>query len=221
MNMSVSLLLPSVMYLYSSSPQLTMASTDRGAATPGYEPQPRKGHALVEYKGCTYLVGGRDSKGRPIGLSSVEVFNPTTLKWQRRTTSGETPVDVFHAACAVVRNCLYVFGGGVYSSVSNALWRLHLESLQWSPVQQTNKPPPRRDAWLVADKQQRLVLYSGEGANDETLKDLHVFSIKDGEWFSVYCRTGSVMAIHFGFGLTGIHKVDWQIISFVILLQNI
>ena len=104
----------------------------------------------------------------------------------------------------------------MYSSISNALWRLDLESLQWSPVQQANKPPPRIDAGLVADKQQRLVLYGGKGVNDETLEDLHVFSIKDGEWFSVYCRTGSVMAIHFGFVLTGIHKVDWQIISCVI-----
>ena len=67
---------------------------------------------------------------------------------------------------------------------------------------------PRCDAGLVADKQQRLVLYGGEGANSETLKDIHVFSIMDGEWFSVYCRTGSVMVIHFGFGLTRIHEVD-------------
>ena len=163
-----------------------MASTDRGAATPGYEPQPRWGHALVEYKGCTYLVGGCDSNRWPIGLSSVEVLNPTTLKWQRRTTSGETPVQVFYAACAVVHNYLYVFGGYVYGEVSNDLWRLDLESLQWSPVQQANKPPPRCYAGLVADKQQRLVLYGGEGVNDETLKDLHVFSIRDGEWFSVY-----------------------------------
>ena len=197
------------MYLYSSSPQLTMASTDRGEANPGYEPQPRYGHALVEYKGCTYLVGGHDSHYQPIALSSVEVLNPATLKWQRRTTSGETPVQVFSAACAVVHNCLYVFGGEeVDGSFSNALWRLDLESLQWSPVQQANKPPPRHSAGLVADKQQRLVLYGGQGANNETLKDIHVFSIMDGEWFSVYCRTGSVMAIHFGFGLTGIHKVD-------------
>ena len=186
-----------------------MASTDRGAATPSYEPQPRWGHALVKYKGCTYLVGGRDSNDRPIGLSSVEVLNPTTLKWQRRTTSGETPVQVIRAACAVVHNCLYVFGGEeVDGSVYNALWRLDLESLQWSSVQQANKPLPRRDAGLVADKQQRLVLYGGEGVYGQTLDDLHVFSIKDGEWFSVYCRTGSVMAIHFGFGLTRIHKVD-------------
>ena len=188
-----------------------MASTDRGAATPGYEPHPRWGHALVEYKGCTYLVGGHDSNERPIGLSSVEVLNPTgTLKWQRRTTSGRTPVQVFRAACAVVHNCLYVFGGyeSRYSGASNALWRLDLESLQWSPVQQANKPPPRHSAGLVADKEQRLVLHGGVGANGETLEDLHVFSIMDGEWFSVYCRTGSVMAIHFGCGLTGINKVD-------------
>ena len=192
-----------------------MASTDRGAATPGYEPQPRSGHTLVEYKGSTYLVGGRDSKGRPIGLSLVEVLNPTTLKWQRRTTSGETPVDVICAACAVVHNCLYVFGGFGYGEVSNDLWRLDLESLQWSPIQQANKPPPRHSAGLVADKQQRLVLYGGQGPSTEILEDLHVFSIKDGEWFSVYCRTGCVMAIHFGLEFTRLIE------NCVILFQNI
>ena len=66
--------------------------------------------------------------------------------------------------------------------VSNGLWRLDLESLQWSPVQQANKPPPRHSAGLVADKEQRLVLYSGDDENDVRLTDLHIFSVKDGEW---------------------------------------
>ena len=163
-----------------------MASTDRGAATPGYEPRARWGHTLVEYKGCSYLLGGRDFNSQPIGLTSVEVLDPTTLKWQCHTTSGETPVEVFRAACAVVCNYLYLFGGIVNGKeqISNALWRLDLESFQWSSVQQANIPPPRYSAGLVADKEQWLVLYGGEGECNEIMTDLHVFSIKDGEWFS-------------------------------------
>ena len=65
----------------SSSPQPTMA-------TPDYEPQLRAGHALVEYNGCTYLIGGQDSNEEPIDPSLVAVFDPATLKWQRRTTTG-------------------------------------------------------------------------------------------------------------------------------------
>ena len=159
----------------SSSPQLTMASTDGGVDTSGYEPQPRDGHALVEYKGCTYLVGGHDSKGRPIDPSLVVTFDPTT---------GVGPKEVYRAACAVLQNCLYVFGGSVKGRASNALWRLDLESLQWSLVQQTNTPPPRYSAGLVADKKQRLVLYGGEDNSPEILSDLYMFSVNDGEWCS-------------------------------------
>ena len=168
----------------SSSPQLTMASTDGGVATSGYEPQPREGHALVEYKGCTYLVGGHDSKGRPIDPSLVEKFDPINLKWQRHSTTGVGPEEVYLAACAVLRSCLYVFGGEVKGRDSNALWRLDLESFQWSLIQQTNTPRPRCSAGLVADKEQRLVLYGGEIKNWETLSDLYMFSVKDGEWCS-------------------------------------
>ena len=166
----------------SSSPQLTMASTDGGVATSGYEPQPREGHALVEYKGCTYLVGGHDSKGRPIDPSLVEMFNPTNLKWKRHTTTGVGPEEVCLAACSVLQSCLYVFGGMLKRRASNALWRLDLESLKWSLVQQTNTPPPRHSAGLVADKEQRLVLYGG--VDNSSLSDLYVFSVKDGEWCS-------------------------------------
>ena len=65
----------------SSSPQSTMA-------TPDYEPQPQDGHALVEYNGCTYLIGGEDSNKEPIDPSTVAILDPVTLKWQRRTTTG-------------------------------------------------------------------------------------------------------------------------------------
>ena len=157
-----------------------MASANKGTGTLGYEPQRRTGHALVEYKGCTYLVGGRGSNGQPIDLSLVEIFDPTTLKWQCHTTTGEIPNEAYRAAYAVVCNCLYVFGGLVNGEVSNALWRLDLESFQWSSVQQTNKPQPRRAAGMVADKEQRLVLYGG--IDEDGLKtDLSIFSISDGE----------------------------------------
>ena len=71
----------SVRVSLSSSPQPTMA-------TPDYEPQPRTGHALVEYNGCTYLIGGADSNEEPIDPSTVAILDPATLKWQRRTTTG-------------------------------------------------------------------------------------------------------------------------------------
>ena len=158
-----------------------MASTDRGSATAVYEPQPRYGHTLVEYEGCTYLVGGRDSRGRPIELLSVEVFDLTTFKWQRRTTTGVGPKAVYGAACAILGHYLYMFGGKVRGKLSNALWRLDLKSLQWSPVQQTNMPSPRSSAGLVADNKQRLILYSGTDENLEHLRDLHIFSIEYGE----------------------------------------
>ena len=159
-----------------------MASTDRGATTPVYEPQPRYGHALVEYEGCAYLVGGLDSGGSPIELSSVEVFDLTTFKWQCRTTTGVCPDEVYQAACAILGHYLYICGGKVRGEATDALWRLDLKSLRWSPVQQTNMPSPRRHARLVADNKQRLILLDSTNKVDRSLHDLHVFSIEYGEY---------------------------------------
>ena len=164
-----------------------MVSTGDGAATPGYEPTQQRGHAFVEYKGLTYLVGGVDHNNQPIGLSSVEVFDPTKLKWQHCKMTGEIPEIIFFSAHSIVKQHLYLFGGGFSGKRNNTLWCLDLETMRWTRVKQTNAPSPRAFGGLVSDEGERLLLYGGKDTSGHDINDLHIFSIKDGEC----CETAS------------------------------
>ena len=153
-----------------------MASPDDGAATPGYEPAPRYGHALVSHNGLTYLVGGLN-----IDLTSVDVFNPTTLKWQCQQTTGDTPAELFRMAHAKAGTLIYFFGGGgCWSLKRNAMTTLHLETLRWERLQPQHAPSPRVEAKMISDGE-RLYLFGGKDDSNRKLTDLHIFSIKDGE----------------------------------------
>ena len=166
------------MSLSSSSSQFTMASSHF------YEPASRRGHAFVEYKGKTYLLGGwggQDSHYKSISLSSVDIFDPTTFKWQQCNTSGDIPEEVSYTAYATVENFLYLFGGFLRHQVIGAMHVLDLESLKWLSVKQKNAPLPRAFAEMVADGMDKLLLYGGTNARDQDFSDLHVFFIKDGE----------------------------------------
>lgn len=154
-----------------------MASTDNGVA---YEPTHRRGSALVEYNGLTYMVGGVKDNSQPFSLSAVEVFDPTSLKWQQWETTGEIPERIFFSAYTTVKQCIYFFGGGFQRKQNNTLWCLNLESMLWTCVHQTNVPSPRNFGGLVSDGE-RLVLFGGQDPSNRKHTDVNVFSIKDGE----------------------------------------
>ena len=157
-----------------------MASSDNGAATPGYEP-PRYGHAFVEYKGKTYLVGGVGHNRQPISLSTVDIFDPASLEWDCRTTSGHIPEGIYFSVYTTVKQYLYMFGGGFSGKKNNDLWCLDLEKMIWISIKQKNAPSPRTFGGLVSDDNDRLVLFGGKDANRRQHNDVHIFSIKDGE----------------------------------------
>lgn len=158
-----------------------MASINE-AAISGHEPMPRLGHVLVEYEGCSYLVGGLDNNDQPISLSEVDIFDPTTLKWQCHNATGDIPKEISYAAYVTTKNFLYIFGGYSKKQRINALVMLDLKSLQWSFIYQRNAPSARSSAKMVADGE-RLLLYGGWDAKNYDLDDLHIFSIQDGECY--------------------------------------
>ena len=161
-----------------------------------YEPAPRTGHAFVDYKGRTYLVGGLDYNSQPISLYLIDIFDPTTFEWQKCNTSGDIPEEVSYAAYATVGSILYLFGGCLRESIMGTMSMLDLESLKWSFVKQKKGPSPRTSARMVADGVDKLLLYGGTDVWDQTLSDLHIFSIKDGEWCKTTLRIPTKVSTH-------------------------
>ena len=147
----------------------------------GYKLKPQFGNALIEFKGSVYAIGGHDSKYRPIGHSSINVFDLTTHMWQSHTTSGTIPDSICFAAYAILLDSLYMFGGLESGKNSNAFRRLNLESFQWSNVNQMRFPPPCHSAALVAYGKNDLVLYGGIGNDGVEITTLHYYSVKRGE----------------------------------------
>ena len=146
-----------------------------------YEPPPRVGNTLINHEDYVYLVGGRGSDYEPVPLSSVEVFDPSTLKWHRRQARGEIPESIAFSAFANWNNLLYAFGGRIAHQRFNTLSQLDLKTLQWSSIKQKNEPAPRNSAGMVCVENQYLVLYGGIGSGGKILEDLHIFTINNGK----------------------------------------
>lgn len=122
------------------------------------------------------MVGGLDSTKHAITPSSLEVFHPTNLEWQRLRTTGHIPKSIYFSAYATVEQYLYMFGGGFSGQSNSTLWCLDLEKRIWTSVKQVNVPSPRTSGGLVLAGEERLVLFGGKNVND-----LHIFSIKTGK----------------------------------------
>ena len=159
-----------------------MASTNDRASTSDYEPAPRAGHALVVFKSKIYLIGGLGTNGEAISLSSLEMFDPTTLKWQCCKTMGANiPMEICATAYAISKDVLYLFGGYLRGRFVNSFVKLDMESLEWSSISQRNVPEPRKYASMIVDGEDNLLLYGGVGDNGRIFNDLHIFFIKYSE----------------------------------------
>ena len=105
------------------------------------EPASRYGHSTAVVGEEVYLWAG-DQRGMPrvhdsakklAFLSSVEVFNVNTGRWEQRTTCGTPPLGVWGYSCVAVRNDLYYFGGecGHGDCYHNSVHTLSTSTLQW------------------------------------------------------------------------------------------
>ena len=75
-------------------------------ATMAPMPTPREyASAVVGSDGDIYVVGGMDSTG---GLSTVEIYNPTTDHW---TTGPSLATAEWGGSAAAIKNRIFVFGG--------------------------------------------------------------------------------------------------------------
>ena len=110
------------------------------------------------------------------------MFDHTTLKWQHGKTIGEIPKEVSAAAYTMNKNVLYFFGGYLGNGRVNSFVKLDLASLKWSSVHQNIVPEPRIRAKMVVLDEVNLILYGGKDTTGRILTDLHIFSIKNGEY---------------------------------------
>ena len=96
-----------------------------------YEPVGRYGHcsAFIDRKHYTY--GGDCGAGGSPPLSTVEILDLVTEKWQQIPTTGETPPGHINASCVVIGTYLFHFGGHDEYKYYNTIHCLETSKLKW------------------------------------------------------------------------------------------
>ena len=99
--------------------------------------------------------------------TSIGVYNVQTEQWTLTPTTGPPPPGYCHGACTSICNHLYCFGGWNGSSRINDLYKLNLETFQWSKVYPKNAPSEwpigKVVCGLVSSSERTLACFGGWG----------------------------------------------------------
>ena len=144
-----------------------------------YQPPPRFHHCTAQVGEKAYLWGGRTQNFSTTGPETlqfeIEIFDSFNETWSKKNVSGAPPPGLIAAACTVVSETLYHFGGYDGHSRYNTLHCLDTVSLDWKELHchaqnPADEPMPKSGCGLVtyADAAS-LVLFAGYGIpNDAT-----------------------------------------------------
>jgi len=102
-------------------------------------PEPRCDPVVVAYKHSIIVFGG--SIKDLAFPSDIHVFDTKTRTWSRPEVKGSVPPCRIGCTAAVVRDTLYLYGGGdynkeerKYSKLFNEMWALDLATFTWSQL---------------------------------------------------------------------------------------
>lgn len=122
-----------------------------------YQPLPRWGHSIATINGKLYVWGGcmeilpkvHSSPEKTSLLSRIEVFDPQSLLWEQRNTTGPPPLGVYWNAYANDEKHMYTFGGycGHGKCYHNTIHQLDMALLQWREVMATNPGDSPMKKW--------------------------------------------------------------------------
>ena len=117
----------------------------------------------AEAGGLHFLWGGQTEKTISIGVYDVQ-----TEQWTLTHTTGPPPPGLRAGGCVIITNNLYCFGGYDGSSLFNDLYKLNLETRQWSKVYPksnlSEQPICKAGCSLAAVDKRTLVCFGGYGS---------------------------------------------------------
>ena len=168
------------------------------------EPPPSVGAFISEAGGLHYLWRGQGMGER---ATTVGVYNTQNEQWTLLPTTGHPPPGLYNGSCTIAKNHLYCFGGKGGSSRFNDLFRLNLDSFEWSKVHPRNDPSEwpicKTRCGLLAVDDRKLVCFGGFGLGSEHIQpgatftnlfdgrgytnEFHVFDIIEGTCTATFC----------------------------------
>ena len=151
-------------------------------------PSPRSFHFSAGRNRSTFYWGGAtwdEAKNAYIPVTDLEYLyelDVATDKWKKHLLTGQHPPGVHHGACAVVGDCLYLYGGkDKEGERTGSLFELNLSTKSWRELSYpgTGGPKKKRSCGMVAYNS-TLIIYGG-GADDGVTNELHMFDLEAGE----------------------------------------
>ena len=153
-------------------------------------PSSRSFHFSAGRNRSTFYWGGNTwdwAKDRYDPVTDLEYLyelDIVTDKWKKHLLKGQHPPGVSHGACAVVGDCLYLFGGlDKEGELTGSLFELNLSTMSWRELSRpgTSGPKKEQSRGMVAYNSTLIVIVYGGWADDGPTNELHMFDLKAGE----------------------------------------
>jgi len=118
--------------------------------TSGTPPEPRCDPAVVAYKNNLVVFGG--SVGDFIFPSDIHFFNIETNTWSQPQTTGTPPSPRIGCTAVVIKDKLYLYGGGnwckdtrKYLQLYSEVWSFNFKKYEWKKESSCSEHPPMSD----------------------------------------------------------------------------
>ena len=161
-----------VLFLQMASPLTPRPGHDTPGGDPMtyYEPQARHGHWTALIDGKLYTYGGYYPGAPREPPSVVEILDVATELWVQSSTSGPPPPGFFSAACVVMGENCYHFGGRNGVDYFNGIHELDSRTLIWKelkPMNPQEAPMCKCGTGMVSFGERYLVTFAGFGTLPE------------------------------------------------------
>ena len=166
------------------TPTLVFGSFTTMSSVPS--PSLRRYHFSAGRNRSTFYWGG-------VTLDKVKLFPVTDLeylyeldivtdKWKKHLLKGQHPPGVYHGACAVVDDRLYLYGGkDKEGELTDSLFELNLSTKSWRELSHPGTGGPKKKlSFDMVAYNSTLIIFGGR-ADDSPTNELHMFDIKAGE----------------------------------------
>ena len=130
------------------------------------EPPPCSSLFSAKTDECHYVWRGLCSR---LGSNIIAVFDPSTEQWSLKPTTGPQPPGEWSGCSVCVGHYLHIFGGHDGNDFVNDMYKLDLDTFQWTKVRSSGSQPIKKNGCgLVCLNKITLGCFGGFGIEGPT-----------------------------------------------------
>ena len=150
-------------------------------------PSPRTIHFAAGRNTSAFYWGGATFNEAPMRLEPVTdleylyELDVVADKWKKHLLKGQHPPGVYSGACAVIADCLYLYGGkNEEGELTGSLFELNLSTKSWRELFHPGAGGQKIHSCKMVACNSTLIIYGGISYDCPT-NELHLFDLNDGK----------------------------------------